>query len=96
MTYWHAIILIHRQAVLNNFAKISRQNRRASVSDAATQESVQKCLQAAMNTVGLIDEMSEHGQMFRAFWVNDPVSSNHSKSLTESRSRHILHSLRLW
>ncbi|KAM0304389.1 hypothetical protein ACHAPM_002477 [Fusarium culmorum] len=68
MTYWHAIILIHRQAVLNNFAKISRQNRKASVSDAATQESVQKCLQAAMNIVGLIDEMSEHGQMFRAFW----------------------------
>ncbi|CEI62208.1 hypothetical protein FVEN_g10293 [Fusarium venenatum] len=69
MTYWHAIILIHRQAVLNNFAKISRQNRRQSVSDASTQESVQKCLQAAMNTVGLIDEMTEHGQMFRAFWV---------------------------
>ncbi|RGP64009.1 hypothetical protein FLONG3_9708 [Fusarium longipes] len=69
MTYWHAIILIHRQAVLNNFAKISRQRRRGSVNDASTQESVQKCLQAAMNTVGLIDEMTEQGQMFRAFWV---------------------------
>ncbi|KAI1061067.1 hypothetical protein LB507_010121 [Fusarium sp. FIESC RH6] len=69
MTYWHAIILVHRQAVLNNFAKISRQNRRGSENDAATQESVQKCLQAAMNTVGLIDEITEHGQMFRAFWV---------------------------
>ncbi|KAJ4258278.1 hypothetical protein NW762_008427 [Fusarium torreyae] len=69
MTYWHAIILTHRQAVLNNFARISRQNRRGSENDASTQESVQNCLQAAMDTVGLIDEITENGQMFRAFWV---------------------------
>ncbi|KAF5022815.1 hypothetical protein F66182_5109 [Fusarium sp. NRRL 66182] len=69
LTYWHAIILTHRQAVLNNFARISRQNRRGSENDALTQESVQQCLQAAMDTVGLIDEMTDHGQMFRAFWV---------------------------
>ncbi|QGI69985.1 hypothetical protein CEK26_002318 [Fusarium fujikuroi] len=69
LTYWHAIILTHRQAVLNNFARISRQNRRGSENDAATQESVQRCLEAAIQTVGLIDEMTDNGQMFRAFWV---------------------------
>lgn len=68
LTYWHAIILTHRQAVLNNFARISR-NRRGSENDAATQESVQRCLEAAIQTVGLIDEMTDNGQMFRAFWV---------------------------
>ncbi|KAF5607561.1 hypothetical protein FPANT_814 [Fusarium pseudoanthophilum] len=68
LTYWHAIILTHRQAVLNNFARISRQNRRGSENDAATQESVQRCLEAAIQTVGLIDEMTDNGQMFRAFW----------------------------
>ncbi|KAF5624466.1 hypothetical protein F52700_9635 [Fusarium sp. NRRL 52700] len=69
LTYWHAIILTHRQAVLNNFARISSQNRRGSENDAATQESVQRCLEAAIQTVGLIDEMTDNGQMFRAFWV---------------------------
>ncbi|KAM0193339.1 hypothetical protein ACHAPI_007651 [Fusarium lateritium] len=69
MTYWHAIILTNRQAVLNSFARISRQNRRGSEIDAATQESVQKCLEAAMDTVALIENMVGTGQMFRAFWV---------------------------
>ncbi|KAH6951699.1 fungal-specific transcription factor domain-containing protein [Fusarium avenaceum] len=69
MTYWHALILTHRQAVLNNFARISRQNRRGSENDSSTQESVQKCLEAAMDTVGLIENIVGNGQMFRAFWV---------------------------
>ncbi|KAM0346192.1 hypothetical protein ACHAPU_005613 [Fusarium lateritium] len=69
MTYWHAIILTHRQAVLNNFARISRQNRRGSEKDASTQESVQKCLQASMDTVNLIEDMARNGQIFRAFWA---------------------------
>ncbi|KAF5000506.1 hypothetical protein FGRMN_1673 [Fusarium graminum] len=69
MTYWHAIILTHRQAVLNNFARISRQNRRGSANDILTQESVQTCLQASMDTVGLIEDMARNGQMFRAFWA---------------------------
>ncbi|KAM0247165.1 hypothetical protein ACHAP5_004244 [Fusarium lateritium] len=69
MTYWHAIILTNRQAVLNSFARISRQNRRGSEIDASTQESVQKCLEAAMDTVALIENMVGTGQMFRAFWV---------------------------
>ncbi|KAF5707780.1 hypothetical protein FMUND_10930 [Fusarium mundagurra] len=89
LTYWHAIILTHRQAVLNNFARISRQNRRGSENDAATQESVQRCLEAAIQTVGLIDEMTDNGQMFRAFWVrttNSRISSSSPKNKISDNS----------
>ncbi|KAG9495956.1 hypothetical protein J7337_012522 [Fusarium musae] len=82
LTYWHAIILTHRQAVLNNFARISRQNRRGSENDAATQESVQRCLEAAIQTVGLIDEMTDNGQMFRAFWKWASPPETYSKYFT--------------
>lgn len=90
MTYWHALILTHRQAVLNNFARISRQNRRGSENDSSTQESVQKCLEAAMDTVGLIENIVGNGQMFRAFWVRASNLYNSEKTLTIYRSPHIL------
>lgn len=76
LTYWHAVILVHRPLVLSNFARGSQKNGdglTANISegeDGPTEQSLQQCLMAAMNTVETIDEITQTGQMFRAFWVS--------------------------
>jgi hypothetical protein len=69
-TYWHAIILTHRPFMLSSFARLSRQGANAGRADPQTEESVRQCLHAAMNTVKLIDSITQNRQMFRAFWVS--------------------------
>lgn len=69
LTYWHSVILTHRPFVLSNFARLS-QGRAASVSsNSQTEESTKQCLQAAMKTVAIIDEITQNRQLFRALWV---------------------------
>lgn len=73
LTYWHAIILTHRQAVMNNFVHISRQGGENNTNDDPhTDESVQQCLEASMHTMDTIDEIMQSRQMFHAFWVRLP------------------------
>lgn len=68
-TYWHAIILTYRPFLLNEFIRLSRPLRIVEDELTQTQESVQQCLMAAMDTVDLIDKITQSRQMFRAFWV---------------------------
>lgn len=68
MTYWHAIILTHRPSVLSNFARLSQRSKKDS-HDILHEESLKKCLDAAMMTVNTISEITESHQFFRAFWV---------------------------
>ncbi|OAA64573.1 Transcription factor [Niveomyces insectorum RCEF 264] len=71
LTYWHAIILAHRPFVLSNFAQLSQQPSWGGAHPASRQndESVQKCLVAAMSTVKTIDDITRNHQMFRSFWI---------------------------
>jgi hypothetical protein len=93
LTYWHAVILTHRPAVLSNFAGYSQQSRGEGHEDPQTEESVQQCLMAAMNTVNTINDMTQNRQMFRAFWVRVGRAIDPRKRLTGYRSRHISPSL---
>lgn len=79
LTYWHAVILTHRQAVLDSFAQFSQrqqqqhqqqqQQQGEAPEGARDQESVRLCLAAAMDTMNTIDEITQSRQMFHAFWV---------------------------
>ncbi|RYP75398.1 hypothetical protein DL770_007404 [Monosporascus sp. CRB-9-2] len=69
LTYWHAIILTHRPFLLRNFARLSQQGGSAGNGSPQTEESMQQCLMAAMNTVNTIDDITQNRQMFRAFWI---------------------------
>lgn len=69
LTYWHALILAYRPFVLSNFTRHAQHSRGGGVHDLQTEESVQQCLKAAMNTVNTIDQITLNRQMFRAFWV---------------------------
>ncbi|KAL3467931.1 fungal-specific transcription factor domain-containing protein [Aspergillus heterothallicus] len=66
LTYWHSIILTHRPFVLSNFARLSQQQ---GSHRAQTEESVKQCLNAAMKTVHIIDEITQNRQLFRALWI---------------------------
>lgn len=73
LTYWHAIILTHRPFLLNNShgdrpAKASVDDT-SSTRDAQTEQSVRQCLDSAMNTVRVINQMTQSRQMYRAFWI---------------------------
>ena len=73
LTYWHAVILTHRPFLLSN----SHGDRLAKDSvddillteDAQTERSIQQCLDSAMNTVRVINQMTQSRQMYRAFWI---------------------------
>ncbi|CRK23333.1 hypothetical protein BN1708_003627 [Verticillium longisporum] len=89
LTYWHAIILTRRQCLLNNFAQISQQGRRPSNTNMQTKERIDECLVAAMDTMNTIDDMTQSGQMYHAFWVgllntiaSLPQSSNDKIQIT--------------
>jgi len=73
LTYWHAVILTHRPFLLSN-SYGDRPTKglvddTVSTADAQTERSVQQCLDSAMNTVRVIDQMTQSGQMYRAFWI---------------------------
>lgn len=70
LAYHHALILVHRPFLLGNFAslsnKISRQ--RGTLGTPDMDKSVSDCLEAAMNIVGIVNELAEGKQIFRAYW----------------------------
>ncbi|KAL4886616.1 fungal-specific transcription factor domain-containing protein [Aspergillus karnatakaensis] len=80
LTYWHSIILAHRPFVLSDFARLSLQNGRENASGSAnrqqTEESVRQCLNAAMKTVDIIDEITQNRQLFRALWITSYFAFN--------------------
>ncbi|KAH6670261.1 nonribosomal peptide synthetase-like protein [Plectosphaerella plurivora] len=74
MACWHAQLLVHRPFLLNNFASLanlgttrqSRSGRNADLVD----EHVQRCLEAAMSIVGLVDDLDSGGQLYNTFWFS--------------------------
>ena len=62
LTYWHAVILTNRPFLLGK----SSEDR---IGDTQTEESIQRCLDSAMNTVRVINQMTQSHQMYRAFWI---------------------------
>ncbi|KAL4915879.1 fungal-specific transcription factor domain-containing protein [Aspergillus aurantiobrunneus] len=72
LTYWHAIILAHRPFVLSDFARLVQGHRRSR----QTEDSVRECLDAAMRTVEIIDEITQNRQLFRALWITSYFAFN--------------------
>lgn len=70
---WHAQILIHRPFLLNNFASLanlgSTRHRRTQQNADLMDDHVQKCLEAAMNIVGKLDQLNSSGQLYNTLWV---------------------------
>jgi len=71
LAHWHALILVYRPLLLNNFARQSQHGGRVNVGEEElqTEDGVQHCLAAAMSTVNTINEIAQRHQLFRAFWV---------------------------
>ncbi|KAL3425254.1 fungal specific transcription factor domain-containing protein [Phlyctema vagabunda] len=64
--YYHALILIHRPFILNNFASLNGRSKRAG--SVNKDKNVAECLNAAMNVATIVNELAEGQQMFKAFW----------------------------
>ncbi|KAI6778152.1 uncharacterized protein J7T54_007198 [Emericellopsis cladophorae] len=79
MACWHAQILVHRPFLLNNFASLanlgSTRNKKTKMdrnkNSKLTDEHVQRCLEAAMNIVGLVDNLNVNGQLYNTFWFTN-------------------------
>jgi hypothetical protein len=73
LAYAHALLLVHRPFLLNNFENLTRRDSNANINDAGAEENVRQCLAAAMSIVAIVNDICEGGQMFRAFWVSSNV-----------------------
>ena len=71
LAYWHAIILVHRPFLLSTFSSFAdpRRSQRIINPSSETGRNIQRCLDAAMKIVGLVDELNATRQIYRAFWV---------------------------
>ncbi|KAI5456689.1 finger protein [Mariannaea sp. PMI_226] len=71
---WHAQILVHRPFLLNNFASLANlgatRNSRNHQNTDLTNDHVQRCLNAAMNIVAKIDDLSSSGQLYNTLWFS--------------------------
>lgn len=69
LTYWHAVILSYRPFVLRSLARLPEAKEGDTGSQDITAQSLKECLDAAMQTVNTINEITASRQLFRAFWV---------------------------
>ncbi|KAF9889257.1 hypothetical protein FE257_007570 [Aspergillus nanangensis] len=79
LTYWNSVILTHRPFVLGNFAHLSRQSHGFATTTYAnpqSEDSVTQCLNAAMKTVSIIDEITQNHQLFRSLWITSYFAFN--------------------
>lgn len=74
LAYWHTMILTHRPLLLARLRRGTRHGGRDAGDNEAlrakTDQSIYKCLGAAMGIVELVDEIIEAGQLYRAYWVS--------------------------
>ncbi|KAJ0423359.1 hypothetical protein BJY00DRAFT_321982 [Aspergillus carlsbadensis] len=72
LAYWHTVILINRPLLLANFARLtnrtSTSHRQEQERQVHVSESIDECLNAAMEIVRVVDRMIQANQLFRAFW----------------------------
>ncbi|TEY44860.1 hypothetical protein BOTCAL_0343g00030 [Botryotinia calthae] len=71
LSYWHALILVHRPFLLRDFASLHKRNSYHS-RETSTGNSVDKnvfnCLQAAIEITNIVHHLTEAGQLYQAFW----------------------------
>ncbi|PQE30831.1 fungal specific transcription factor domain-containing protein [Rutstroemia sp. NJR-2017a WRK4] len=70
LAYWHAQILVYRPFLLSDFASLYRddhRNRRLSFTS-TTDNNITACLDAAMKITSIVNDLTESGQMYQAFW----------------------------
>ncbi|APA15974.1 hypothetical protein sscle_16g107440 [Sclerotinia sclerotiorum 1980 UF-70] len=67
LSYWHALILIHRPFLLRDFASLYKRNSHPSAGNDIS-KNVTSCLQAAMEITNIVHHLMETGQMYQAFW----------------------------
>lgn len=72
LAYHHAIVLTHRQLLLDLRPTMSSDatNQHQNIQVAQQEESVRECLQAATHIVGIVNGLVSSGQMLRAYWVS--------------------------
>lgn len=68
--YWHALLLVHRPFLLSNFASLTGQSQRETSSHEQREidQNVDDCQKAALSITGLVDELLQGNQMYRAYW----------------------------
>jgi hypothetical protein len=72
LAYYHALILVYRPFLLSNFASLNsrKDNPRGAPGTLEMDKNVADCLDAAMNITIIVNELSEAGQLYQAFWVS--------------------------
>ncbi|KAG4034570.1 hypothetical protein MFRU_003g05280 [Monilinia fructicola] len=71
LSYWHALILVHRPFLLRDFASLYKRNShhsRGTSNGAPMDKNVISCLQAAIEITKIVNHLTEVGQMYQAFW----------------------------
>ncbi|KAK9354802.1 fungal-specific transcription factor domain-containing protein [Lipomyces doorenjongii] len=76
LAYAHALILVNRPFLLNNFASLTPSTYGSSepIFDAEGEEAVRECTSAAMLVVDIIDDLNESSQIFAALWFTQYVA----------------------
>lgn len=76
LAYWHATILAHRPFLLGKHSKGragDNPRKETSTPEQQIDDSIQECLEAAVNICNLVDELIRTKMMFKAFWVSMPT-----------------------
>lgn len=73
LTFWHTMILTHRPILLDSASrsdeKSTQSHSRIHVDRIRT--SIRECLHAATNITNTINTLTQTGQLFQAFWVQE-------------------------
>lgn len=71
LAFWHAQILVHRPFLLSNFAGLTNYsiNRSKLSGNSKLAYHVQRCLDAAMNIVRVVDDLTNQSQIYSTYWV---------------------------
>ncbi|KAK7701612.1 hypothetical protein SLS57_011661 [Botryosphaeria dothidea] len=70
LAFWHAQILVHRPFLLSNFAGLTNYsiNRSKLSGNSKLAYHVQRCLDAAMNIVRVVDDLTNQSQIYSTYW----------------------------
>jgi hypothetical protein len=70
LAFRHVLILLHRPLLLSNFESLTKPS--VDVPNGlkvAADRSVAECLEAALGILGIVNDLCEGRQLYRAFWV---------------------------
>jgi hypothetical protein len=70
LAFRHALILLHRPSLLSNFASLTKPSVGGQDDlRTLTDNSVAECRRAALDVIGIVNDLCEAGQLYQAFWV---------------------------